>query len=251
VLNIVRGPRNLAPYSYAELSNEPLFLTESGIHALTSADLTAEKYAQDRSFYVNGALMKEQELKDAVALVWKDYYMLAVNKRIYLLDGSTKAYAPDEPHSTYQYESFLWIDIPARCLWIWDGLYFGDDRGYIYRFDEELFTDNGEAFDARWETPDLQGGLFHKQRRYTKAALQIQPGAEVDIDLSVNGGDGWRTRCVMAFPAGAYARRTVRRLDMAKMNYAALRISCDKAQPFEPDAINIEYIRSGRDDKRL
>jgi hypothetical protein len=38
---------------------------------------------------------------------------------------------------------------------------------------------------------------------------------------------------------------------MAKMNYAALRISCDAAQPFEPDAINIEYIQSGRDDKRL
>jgi len=34
------------------------------------------------------------------------------------------------------------------------------------------------------------------------------------------------------------------------MNYAALRISCDKDQPFEPDAINIEYIQSGSDDKR-
>lgn len=251
-MSVIRGPKNTAPYSYAELDNEPLFLTENGIYALTSADLTAEKYAQNRSFYINGRLLKEENINDAVALVWKDYYMLSVGERIYLLDGSMKTYARDEPHSTYQYESFLWTGIPARCLWVWGNeLFFGDSDGYVYRFDDSLFTDNGEPFDARWETPDLQGGLFHKQRRYTKAALQIQPGDEVDIDLSVNGGDGWRTRCVMAFPAGEYARRMVRRLDMAEMNYAALRISCDKPQPFEPDAINIEYIQSGRDDKRL
>ncbi|MBE6758832.1 MAG: hypothetical protein E7554_01925 [Ruminococcaceae bacterium] len=251
-MNIIRGPKNTASFSYAELGNEPLFLTENGVFALTSADLTAEKYAQDRSFYINGSLLKENNINDAIALVWKDYYMLAVNHRIYLLDGSMKTYTPDEPHSTYQYEAFLWTGIPARCLWQWNNeLYFGDDEGNVYRFDESLLTDNGEPFLSCWETPDLQGGLFHKQRRYTKAALQIQPGDETDIDLSVNGGDGWRTRCVMAFPAGAYARRTVRRLDMAKVNYAALRISCGKAQPFEPDAINIEYIQSGRDDKRL
>lgn len=252
VTSVIRGPKNIASCSYAELNNEPLFLTESGIYALTSADLTAEKYAQQRSFYLNGTLLKEPDLNDALARVWKDYYLLAVNDKIYLLDGTTKTYAQDEPHSTYQYEGFLWTDIPARCIWEWDGvLHFGDTDGYVYRFDEALLTDDGEPFLSCWETPDLQGGLFHKQRRYNKAALQIQPGGEVDIDLLTNGGTGWRTLCSMGFEPSDYARRMVRRLDMAKMNYAALRISSDKAQPFEPDAINVEYIQSGNDDHRL
>lgn len=252
VLSIIRGPRNICAQSYAELNNEPLFLTENGIYALTSADVTAEKYAQNRSFYLNGKLLEEDNLSDAASIVWKNNYLLALNNRVYLLDSSTKTYAKDEPHSTYQYECFLWTGVPARCMWEWDDvLCFGDANGYVYRFDESLLTDNGEPFLSCWETPDLQDGLFHKQRRYTKAALQIQPGAEVDIDLSVNGGSGWRISDAVCFPASEHARRVIRRLDMAKMNYAALRISCDKAQPFEPDAINVEYIQSGRDDKRL
>jgi len=252
VVSIIKGPRNIASFSFAELDNEPLFLTENGICALTSADLTAEKYAQLRSFYLNGALTKESAMEEAVALVWRNYYMLAVNGKIYLLDGTAKTYTKDEPDSTYQYESFLWTGIPARCMWMWDNVaHFGDADGNVYRFSDGVLTDNGKPFLACWETPDLQGGLFHKQRRYTKAALQIQPGAEVDINLSVNTGDGWKVRCTMPFSPAEYARRMIRRLDMTKANYASLRISCDKAQPFEPDAINVEYIQSGRDDKRL
>lgn len=252
VMSIVRGPRNLAPRSFAAMDNEPLFLTENGIYALTSADLTAEKYAQNRSFYLNGRLTAEAGLEDASAIVWDGNYILTVNGRAYVLDGSTKSYNQNEPHSAYQYECFLWNNIPARVLWAWDNkLHFGDSDGNIYRFDKALLTDDGQPFSCCWETPDLQGGLFHKQRRYTKAALQIQPGEDVDIELSVNGGTGWRLSTLMSFPPSENARRMIRRLDMDKMNYASLRISCNRGQSFEPDAINIEYIQSGADDNRL
>ena len=48
IMNTLQGAGAIAPYSFAYLSNEPLFLTRLGIYAITAQDVTGEKYAQNR-----------------------------------------------------------------------------------------------------------------------------------------------------------------------------------------------------------
>lgn len=252
ILSIVRGPRNISPYSFAVVNNEPVFLTENGIYALTSADLTAEKYAQKRSLYLDGALSNEAALADAYSTVWREQYMLAANDNIYILDGTTRTYAEGEPYSNYQYEAFMWKNIPARCVWTWgEDLYFGDSYGQVYRFSENIYTDNGTPFDAGWTTPDLQGALFHKLRRYTAIALRVQPGEETEINVSGDFGEGMTQIHTLRFPASSFVRSAVRRIAAAKANTAAIRVSSAEDAPFEPDAITIEYVQTNQDDIRI
>jgi len=184
----------------------------------------------------------------------KDYdiYLLAVDDRVYVLDGTTATYAKDEPHSTYQYEGFLWTGISARCMWTWDSdLYFGDDSGQIYRFSEELSTDDGSPFIACWQTPDLQGASYYHYKHFTRIALQLTPGDASTVEIHANSGGPWAKLMEKVFASSDHARALVRRLKFKKCTSAAFRIQSGKGQPFEPDAISVEYIQTGRHEKRL
>lgn len=251
VQSIIRGPRNIAPGSFAVLNNEPLFLTENGIYALTSADLTAEKYAQRRSFYLDGALLKESHLSSATACVWKNNYLLAVNDKVYILDGTSKSYAQDEPHSTYQYEGFVWTGIRARHIWASAGeLYFGTDAGDICWFKDSMTHDEcGGAITSCWQTPDLQGASYYHYKHFTRLALQLTPGEESTVEIHANSGGSWAKLAEKKFAPSEHARLLVRRLKFKKSTSAAFRIQSDQL-PFEPDAISIEYIQTGHEEKR-
>ena len=89
----------------ASLNSEPLFLTARGVYALTPSDVTGERYAQERSWYIGAALTREQAMEKACATVWGRFYVLAVNGTLYLLDGAQKSYESKNPYSTYQYEA--------------------------------------------------------------------------------------------------------------------------------------------------
>ena len=49
--------------------------------------MTGEKYAQQRSVDLNGKLLEEPGLEDAVAVLFKDMYWLCLNGAAYILDG--------------------------------------------------------------------------------------------------------------------------------------------------------------------
>ena len=87
IVNTLQGEGAIAPRSFAYLVNEPLFLTKLGVFAITAQDVTGEKYAQQRSFYLNGKLLEEPGMEDAVAVVFKDMYWLCLNGAAYILDG--------------------------------------------------------------------------------------------------------------------------------------------------------------------
>lgn len=50
VTNTLLGEAPVAPFSFAYIGKEPLFLTERGIYAITAEELTGEKYTQERSY---------------------------------------------------------------------------------------------------------------------------------------------------------------------------------------------------------
>ena len=121
IVNTLQGEGAVSKHAFARLGSEPLFLTKLGVYAITSEELTGEKYSQQRSLYLSSAIQGETELSDAAAFTWRDFYLLAGKERLYLLDGLQKQYEKNAPYSNFQYEGYYWENIWARVLWEKDG----------------------------------------------------------------------------------------------------------------------------------
>lgn len=195
ITDTLQGEAAIAKHSFAYLVNEPLYLSALGICALTPTDSTGERYCQNRSFYLNKTLCEETGLSEAVGAVYKDFYLLCVNSRIYLLDSLVKSYERGMPYSTHQYEGYYFTGIDARVLWQTDGtLRFGTTAGEIMEFytDPEAqgsYNDNGQPIAAHWDLPELDGKQFYKNKTFRRIAVRLAsaPATAVDIDVQKKG----------------------------------------------------------------
>lgn len=185
ITNVVQGEGAVAPGSFASISSEPLFLTKRGVFSLTSADVTGEKYAQNRSFYLNGALQRESRLSEASGLVWGRFYVLAApgSGRLYLLDTERKVYESRAPASSYQLEGYFWTGVNAVKLWQQNGqLRFGTQDGKVCEFwpadgVSGHYNDDGRPVAARWTTPLMNLGVWSNLKTVTGVWVVGQPHA--------------------------------------------------------------------------
>ena len=180
ITNVIQGEGAVAARSFASLNSEPLFLTARGVYALTSGDVTGERYAQARSEYINGALTRSGALSEVCACVWGRFYVMAVGERLYLLDGEQKTYESKSPYSTYQYESYYFTNIAAVCLWVRDGrLRFGTADGAVRELKLEgltgSYSDDGAPVAARWTTPLMNLGTWANLKTVTGVWVVGQP----------------------------------------------------------------------------
>ena len=190
LINTLQGNGVVAPYSFGYLQTEPLFLTRSGVYAITAQDITGEKYSQNRSFYLDGYLTKEDHLENAVATVFNDQYILAINNKFYILDG-LQATRTDksEPYATRQYVGFYCTNIPTVSLWTDDqALWIGTSDGRVCRFateieDLESYNDDGLPIYCCWETPDLSGKLFYKNKTFRYFAIRMMKAIKTSVKL--------------------------------------------------------------------
>ena len=179
VTNTLIGEAPAAAWSFAYLGKEPLFLTGRGVYAIAAEELTGEKYTQERSYYISNALGESAGKKNAFAVVYRDFYVLALGGDLYLLDGQQKTYEKNNPYSTYQYEAYFWPAIGARVLWVdGDALWFGTADGKLKQFgtavdDPESYNDDGAAIDAYWETSDFDGRAFFKNKTFTAVSVRL------------------------------------------------------------------------------
>lgn len=184
-----QGSGAVSRYAFATLETEPLFLTESGIMAVTPSDVLGERYAQLRSYYLNGLLLK-QNLADAVCAVYDRFYMLAVGGYLFALDGTQAATERNMPYSARQYEGFYRTNVPARVLRDVGGvLTFGTDDGRLCEFytdwaDINSYNDDGQAIAARWTTPELYGKNFYYKKRFKLVAVMIGAAVATGVRLS-------------------------------------------------------------------
>lgn len=193
IINTLQGAGAIATNSFAYLSTEPLFLTRSGLYAVTAQDITGEKYAQSRSFYLNGKLTQEkfEDLQKSVACIFNDMYLLSVDHdRLYVLDGLQPIRTDkSEPYSTRQYVAFYCDNLPIHYMWERENrLFFGTQDGRVCRFfkDKEnlySYNDDGEAIHCQWETPDIDGQLFYKNKSLRYIAVRV--GAAIATSLEV------------------------------------------------------------------
>lgn len=190
VVNTLQGPGAMASHSFAYLGTEPVFLTPLGVYAVTPSDISGERYSQNRSYYINGALNREPHREEAAALVYKDLYWLCLNGVAYILDGLQRLPpGQGEPYSTRQYACFYRTNLPARVLWQQDDtLFFGTPTGQVcafYTAPEELesYNDCGKAIHALWETPDLTGKAFYHNKTFRTLAVKLSSSVATGLRL--------------------------------------------------------------------
>jgi len=201
VINSLQGAGAVSPWCFAYLEEEPLFLSNLGIYAITAQDITGEKYAQNRSYYLDGKLLNEEKLEEAFAFTYRDLYILCINKTCYVLDGLQPMRTDKSmPYATRQYVGFYWTNINASVMFEMDGnLCFGSSDGNVYMFyvnrdDPDSYSDetkdgNKVAITCKWETADITERLFYKYKKYRYLALKCMPSksSSVIIESQRNG----------------------------------------------------------------
>ncbi|MBQ8594947.1 MAG: hypothetical protein IJ406_03210 [Oscillospiraceae bacterium] len=261
----LQGEEAFAPDSFVYMEKEPLFITKRGVYAVTAEDISGEKYTQNRSFFINKALCAEPELKNAFCVKWKQFYVISVSGKLYLLDTSRRSYQRGEPLSSFQYECYLWENIPARILWEENGeLFFGDSEGNIGKFIEGKFSDNGKAIDAFWTIPDFAGDTFWKNKTIRTVALELAPYPQNKVRLEVKIGGFWKILeewmdKISYFSWGAInwenftwngnptPRTVTLKTKIKKFDKVGFRIVCDEAEKaFGLYGFSVEYIEKGR-----
>lgn len=191
VTNTLQGPGALARHSFAYLGTEPVFLTPLGIYAITPSDINGERYSQNRSYFVNGRLRNEPGGEDAFAFVHQDLYWLCLGGHAYILDGlQSLGRTGGEPYSARQYACFYRTNLPARCMWAQGKtLMFGTPDGEVMAFytdptAQESYNDNGQPIHAIWETPDLSGRYFYRNKRFCALAVRLSSAVATSISIS-------------------------------------------------------------------
>ena len=167
----VSGGGAVSRHCFASLVDDPLFLSKNGVYALASPVVTLERTLQQRSGFVDARLCREKHLDQAVAAVWKGYYVLCVNGCCYVADAKQKTPRGSQT-GAWEYEWYYWTGIPARVLCEHAGtLYFGTEDGRLCRFNDDrvdgagnvrmdAYNDDGRAIAADWATKLDDDGDF-------------------------------------------------------------------------------------------
>ena len=269
----LQGEPAVCPRGFVFMESEQLFLTERGVYAITTEDISGEKYTQNRSYFINKALC-EEDLANAFCAKWKQFYVIAAGGKLYLLDSSQRDFKRGEPLSAFQYECYLWTGIPARILWEKDGkLFFGDEKGNVCCFNsdresagsyEDFSSEGGKAICAYWTVPDFAGETFWRNKTVKTVALELAPYAQnkVRLEFKINGI--WKvikewTGKISYFAwnavnwanftwSGNSEPRTVTvKTKIKKFDKAGFRIVCDEMdKAFGLYGFSLEYTEKGR-----
>lgn len=246
IIGSLIGRGALGKYAFGYLGSDPLFLTDLGVMAITAADITGEKYSQNRSFYINEALTAEEKLADAFAFVWRDFYLLSMGTgRVYLLDGLQKSYERNTPYSSYQYECYYWENVPARVMWE-DGdgrLCFGTSGGDIFRFydnvvSQKSYNDVGEPIKARWDIPDLSGQRFYENKTFRYFSVVLAAAIATRVEVWVERKGIWS----LLFDSGAKACY----FDFTYINWERINFSSDNTPRTIGKKIKVKKVDKAR-----
>lgn len=172
------------------LLNDPLILSEQGVFAIVGSGINNEKCAMQRSYYVNGKLLKEPNLENAIAIAVDGKYYIGINNHVYIADSRYLSYPKHAKTEQYQYEWYYWDNIPARVFFSWNNkLYFGTDDGRICEFNDS-YLDVDTPVDAYWETPFLNMDSDRYAKTIKRVDLFLNPGEKTNITLGYELDDG-------------------------------------------------------------
>lgn len=183
----------VASDTFGMLDNEPVYLAEDGISAITPSDVLGERFSQVRSYFLNPKLLSEGHPENASAVSYKGFYMLLLNENMYILDGLQSVASSGKPFSHRQYEAYFWENIPGKFLFT-DGeiLYMAGKNGKLCRYLEESTSDDEAPVFAYWEFNEFFGDDFSRLKTITHIDVMVDSGAK-NIVLEYRNENGeWR-----------------------------------------------------------
>ena len=154
VKQMASGVGGVSKDGFCSLIGDDLMLTQHGIFAFTTIDMTGEKTLSNRSWYVDGKLTKEN-LSNANMFVWQGKCFCAVEDRVYILNA--EASMSRNYKNNVLYDCYFWTGIPIeRVLVVNDELYFSNGSKLCKLNTDvegmEKYNDDGAAIVARWGT---------------------------------------------------------------------------------------------------
>ena len=179
----VVGVGAVSKYSFANLRDDPLFLSKQGVNAIVTNAISGTRFAQDRSYYINSKLTKEENLDDAFAIEYKGFYYLAVNGHAYVADSRQKTYEKNANSDSYQYEWYYLDNLDARVFFnLNDELYFGRNDGKLCKFDDSA-TDLNEPTKAYWTTPLFTFDSLTHYKTLRQFVVMINPYLNSSVQI--------------------------------------------------------------------
>lgn len=134
------GEGVVSRYACANFGGDNIILSKNGVFGIVLANnvATTERYTRERSRSINERLKTHSDLSEAVGIVYKSRYFLAVDGVCYIADSRFTYSSEDSLDNSYNYEWWFWENVPAR-VWanIDNNLYFGSKEGQVCVFDDE------------------------------------------------------------------------------------------------------------------
>ena len=241
VSSTMHGPPAIAKSSFVNLTNDPLFLTDSGVYAITKNEYRQRYYTQLRSFYINPSLLSAKSLENARAVAFNDFYVIALGQEIYLLDSLQKSFELDKEYSNFQYEAYHWkIDRRIRLLFVQEGrLCFADMDGRIGRFYEDFlspasYNDRGQPITAVWQTGDFKDNTAAEEKNIYRlwAVCDVSLRTSVKAFAQIKGI--WRQMF--------YDDTTCRYFKWSDIQWSKFTWSCDKTPKTISRSVRIKGV---------
>lgn len=144
-------------HTIENLAGDKIFTSKNGIFGIVLSEniKSEERFARERSRFVNPVLIKE-DLSKAIAIVYDNRYYLAINNKMYIADSRFKSQYDVEMDDTFSYEFWVWewTNANITTLFVKNGdLWFGTDDGKICNFprfrkeeDDLYFVDKAYTF---------------------------------------------------------------------------------------------------------
>jgi len=199
VINAIAGPGAVSMNSFVNMANDALFLTEDGVYAITESEADDRHFTQLRSFYINPELI-QKNLKDAPAVAYGDFYILACGHDIFLLDTLQKSHEADKEYSRYQYECFHWqTKENIRLLFVQDGrLCFAAENGRIGRFytdydSPDSFNDMGQAIHAIWQSGEFDADMQVKNKTAHRVWVTCATAVRTSVNVQMQKKGVWHS----------------------------------------------------------
>ena len=184
----VVGVGALSGSSFASLRDDNLWLSEYGISALVTNNITGTQAVQDRSFYINQKLLAEENVENAYAFIFDNKYFLCIEDRIYIADPRSKYSERLAYSESFQYDWYYWegLTVTAHVV-VDDTLYFGTSDGRLMSYknleDPYPYCDEIPGTRALWATgQDYSKGSFLYNDVGTYMCLQTHNSSNYPLE---------------------------------------------------------------------
>ena len=242
-----KGEGNIASMAHDILINEPLILTNNGVFAINASSVKDERFVYHRSYYIDGRLLKESNLKDAVGICNDGKYYLAINNNVYVADSRFKSTSNNAKYSNYQLEWFYFTDIPVRVWFVWNNkLYFGDKSGNICTFreddDENRYLDDNKNVCAYWSSMpfNLASNVYSK----TVKRVMLSSNPETDKSQMTIGymlKNGTKKVLDKVYLNSKYPKITILKKQAKKLAFIRIYIENNEATEMSFNSITMVY----------